>query len=222
MSVSNTYTGEDLAKAEAILKDSFSRAILAGEKRKIHEQLARILPAGAYALCNLQRENTETRQTTARRPDRPGPSRQQRDRAQYGQHPLRRQTPFGGGTRPEQPIPLAFLSAEQRADLRRLEEEKEKQLQANTVARETRILIAQEQRRLSTAARLNLAQAELDLQKTALLRPLKNAATPEQQPLPVQTPTPAGNAAEELELLTNDKISRRMNELFNVDAMDSQ
>lgn len=144
--------------AEKILLDCFTASTLAGDHRGIHERLARILPPGAYSLCNL------IRSTGANTPG------QQKSFTPRGQHLRHRRSPYEAQRRSNPPIPMAYLSAAEREELQLLEEEKNKQFVARSLARETKNNIEQAERRLATLARLNLQQAEIDAKKTALLR----------------------------------------------------
>lgn len=152
-----TQSNASIAHAEKILLDCFNASTLAGDQREIHNRLARILPPGAYFLCNLIRG---TEATT------PG---QQINTTPRGQHSRHRRSPYGAHRRSNPPILMAYLSAAEREEFQLLEEEKSKQFQARSLARETKNNIEQAERRLATIARLNLQQAELDAKKTALL-----------------------------------------------------
>ncbi|EFX61471.1 hypothetical protein DAPPUDRAFT_121778, partial [Daphnia pulex] len=101
-----------------ILKESFTISLLAGERRGIHERLARFLSARAYTLCNFLR-GTENNQ-----PPRAIPSGYYRRCASRGHQSQPRRTPYGATSRTAPPIPLAYLSAEKREALQQLEVEK--------------------------------------------------------------------------------------------------
>jgi len=161
------YPEEHIARAEGILKELFSISLLAGDRRGIHERLARILPAGAYTLCNLSRG------TEAAQPLRGHPSRHFRGGPPRGNRSHPRHTPYGATSRAVPPIPLAYLTTDQREELQRLEVEKSKQFLARSAAREIKNNIAQDERRLATLAQLNLQQAELDQKRAVLQRTVR-------------------------------------------------
>lgn len=211
------YSEENIIRAETILKEAFTRSLLAGDRRGIHERLARILPAGAYTLCNLL-PGTEDNPTP-----KPGPSGRFRENAPRGYHRRQRRTPYGATSRPAPPIPLAYLTTQQREDLQRLEEEKGKQSLARHAAGEIRRNIAQEERRLATVAQLNLQQAELDLKKAALHRTVRPAGpTPSsmltpllpmltiQQPTDSETTEPKTSNDKEM----SEKTIKRFDQMF--------
>lgn len=166
--------------AEKILLDCFTASTLAGDQRGIHDRLARILPPGAYSLCNL------IRGTGANTPG------QQGNFAPRGQHLRHRRSPYGAQRRANPPIPMAYLSAAERNEFQLLEEEKNQQFLARSLARETKNKIEQAERRLATLARLNLQQAELDAKKTALLRSNRPVQSSLNMPNPLfNTPGPS-------------------------------
>jgi hypothetical protein len=84
-----------------------------------------------------------------------------------------RHTPYGATSRAGPPIPLAYLTTDQREELQRLEVEKSKQFLARSAAREIKNNIAQDERRLATLAQLNLQQAELDQKRAVLQRTVR-------------------------------------------------
>ncbi len=208
------YSDEDIAQAEKILKDCFTASLVAGDQRGIHERLARILPPGAYTLCNLLR-GTETPP-----PRQAGPSGYHRRGLPRGQSTRGRPTPYGATRQATPPIPTAFLTTDQREELLQLAEEKGKQLLARATAREANNLIIQGEKRLATLADLNRQQAELDLKRATLQRSTRSAVqlqasslTPLLPALSIMLPEPNSlqifNGKE-----ISDKTSQRMKDLF--------
>ncbi len=110
-----SHSEGDTSRAEMILKELFTISLVAGDRRGIHERLARILPAGAYTLCNLLR-GTETE-----KPMRAGPAGYHRRAAPRGRPSQPRRTPYGATTRPAPLIPLAYLPPEEQDALQQLE-----------------------------------------------------------------------------------------------------
>ncbi|XP_046439359.1 uncharacterized protein LOC124202735 [Daphnia pulex] len=217
------HTNENIIRAEAIVKDCFTASLLAGDRNGIRERLSRILPAGAYPLCNLRGGYDPTQS---------GPS----GSGYTTRHqPMRRRgAPYGA--RPPPSIPMAYLSAAQRDELQQLEQEKSRQILARAEAREAGSFIAQEERRLATMANINLQQAELDRQKAALQRPpsfipgKRTAFSPGQQTssltpqipllkitIPATSTTDAESqllASPSKDVTMKDKTSERSEELF--------
>jgi hypothetical protein len=102
---------------------------------------------------------------------------------------------------------MAYLSAAEREEFQLLEEEKSKQFQARSLARETKNNIEQAERRLATIARLNLQQAELDAKKTALLRSNRPVQFPPNTSNPAShTPGPSNTSIDSP--LTNSRDGR--------------
>jgi hypothetical protein len=181
--VSEHIAESDIARAEYILRSCFEHQLLAGDQRGIHERLERILPAGAYALCGLTRQQLQPSGSSGYYSSRQRPYQNQRPRAPNRQQPYNRRDSRGASSREtfsllDSPSTHKYLDPTQQAALKQLQLEKEKRDLAAQFAKSSTAQIKEEEKRLEEAAQLNLEQEALDRRRERLSRPPTTARIP--------------------------------------------
>ena len=174
--MSDNIAQNDINRAEYILRSCFEAQLLAGDQRGIHERLERILPPGAYTLCNLIRQH-QPGNNSGNYSSRNRPLPEQRPRAPNRHRPYNRRDTRGSTSR-DSPITLLdspstqkYLDPQQQAALKQLQLEKERRDKAAEFAKTASLQIKEEVKRLAEAAQLNLEQEVLDRRRERLNRP---------------------------------------------------